>query len=219
MFSVENIVMWSLQFGILFGSIVLHEISHGYAALVLGDTTAKDAGRLSLNPFRHVDRFGTVILPALMLLASGGTFAFGYAKPVPINPYRFANRKAGLAITGAAGPATNVALGVIFALAFRFFAPGPEVAFIPVWWDLLFYAAYINLVLAFFNLIPIPPLDGSRVLQRFLPETLRAAYHKLEPYGFVIIMGIAFLVPGVLDTYLAFTARLLLALLIGVQFG
>lgn len=206
--------MWVLQFGILFGSIVLHEIAHGYSALMLGDTTARDEGRLSLNPFRHVDRFGTVILPVILLIASGGSFAFGYAKPVPINPYRFKNRKVGMAITGAAGPATNIVLGITFGLAFRFLAP--DTALIPVWWDLLFYAAYINLVLAFFNLIPIPPLDGSRVLQRFLPDGISREYHKLEPYGFLIIMGIAFVFPGILDTYLTWTAQLLLAILIGV---
>ena len=214
MFSLEGTVMWVLQFGILFGSIVLHEIAHGYSALMLGDTTARDEGRLSLNPFRHVDRFGTVILPVILLIASGGSFAFGYAKPVPINPYRFKNRKVGMAITGAAGPATNIVLGITFGLAFRFLAP--DTALIPVWWDLLFYAAYINLVLAFFNLIPIPPLDGSRVLQRFLPDGISREYHKLEPYGFLIIMGIAFVFPGILDTYLTWTAQLLLAILIGV---
>lgn len=204
--------VWAFKLTLLFGSIIVHEIAHGYAALMLGDTTARDQGRLTLNPIKHVDPFGTIILPGILLLASGGAYAFGYAKPVPINPWRFKNRKQGMLITGIAGPAVNVVIGISAALVYRFFWVQPTTDLGVILWAAVDYLAFINLILAAFNLIPIPPLDGSRVLQRFLPDALRDAYHRLEPYGFVIIMGISYLFPSVLWVYLDLTAGTVLRL-------
>lgn len=210
-----DVFAWTFKLTLLFGSIIIHEIAHGYAALKLGDTTARDAGRLSLNPIKHVDPFGTLILPAILLVGSGGAYAFGYAKPVPINTWRFKNRKQGMLITGIAGPLANVAIGTVAALVDRFFYQPPTTDLGAIAWAAVSYLAMINFVLAAFNLIPIPPLDGSRVVQRFLSDGARKAYHSIELYGFVIIMGLSFVVPGLLGTYLDYTAGLALRLLYG----
>lgn len=216
-FTLANIALWAARLMILFGSIVLHEISHGYAAYLMGDSTAKFSGRLSLNPLKHVDPFGTVIMPALMLLLSGGNFAFGYAKPVPINPRNFHNERRGMLITGIAGPATNILLAIVTGLIARacIMFGSLSSSFMLVVVSLLYYAAMMNLVLAFFNLIPIPPLDGSRVLQRFLPTKVRDIYHSIEPYGFVIVIGISYFFPNLFEGYLNITALPLLKLLVG----
>jgi len=212
------ILMFALRFLLIVPAIVLHEMAHGYAALWCGDDTAKRAGRLSLNPRVHIDLFGTVLLPALLLLGSGGRFAFGYAKPVPINPYNFHDERKGMMITGIAGPAANLALAIIAGLLVRLLA-APLIALgsgglIAV--QILVFFCQINLVLIFFNLIPIPPLDGSRVVQRFLPPHLRVQYHRLERYGFFIIIGIMILAPWLLNTYFAWTVTPILSLLTGL---
>lgn len=210
--------MWCARLMILFGSIILHEISHGYAAYLLGDPTAKRMGRLTLNPIKHVDVFGTIIMPAAMLLLSGGSFAFGYAKPVPFNPAYFKNERQGMLITGIAGPLANIAIALCSGIAVRVLMVLSPLTntFVQVIIALLYYAVIINLVLAFFNLIPLPPLDGSRVLQRFLPTNMRNAYHRLEPYGFVIIIAISWLLPQALDVYLGVTAFPLASLFSGL---
>lgn len=217
-FTIGNVALWAARLMILFGSIVLHEIAHGYAAYLMGDSTAKRAGRLSLNPLKHVDPFGTIIMPAMMLLLSRGTFAFGYAKPVPINPYNFRNERKGMLITGIAGPATNIVIALVTGLLARvLIAFGSlQSTLVLVVVSLLYYAAMINLILAFFNLIPIPPLDGSRVVQRFLPTKARNAYHSIEPYGFIIVIGISYFLPQLFDGYLNITAMPLLKLLVGI---
>ena len=221
MFDSTQIIQLFVRFLILLPCIVLHEMAHGYAALKMGDETAKRAGRLTLNPIAHIDPFGTIILPLLMLVASGGTFAFGAAKPVPINPWNFRDERKGLLITGIAGPAVNIAIAVIAGVLLRIllvFSPLYSSAVTPVVSAVayvLFSLCYLNLVMTFFNLIPIPPLDGSRVLQRFLPDRARDAYHMLERFGFVIIIAIAWLAPVVLDTYFSITVTPLLRLLIG----
>jgi len=194
--SLDSILMLAIRFALIFPAIVLHEIAHGYVAHLLGDDTAKRAGRLTLNPIPHIDLVGTIILPIVMLVLSGGAFFFGYAKPVPINPRAFKNERMGMALTGVAGPVTNIALGFIVGFATRFI-PFPEQGVALGQLDslvaVLLYFAYANLVLAFFNLIPIPPLDGSRVVQWFLPDRARRAYHSIEPYGFLIIVAITWL--------------------------
>jgi Zn-dependent protease len=183
-----------LQVLLFIPAIILHEVSHGYVAYLLGDPTAKNAGRLTLNPIAHVDLWGTILLPGLMLLASGGTFAIGYAKPVPINPNLMTRSgfQNGMLLTGAAGPATNIVLACVFAVVFRIIhalgAPAIVVYMVE-------FFVLINLVLAFFNLIPIPPLDGSRVVQRFLKGRALAAYHAMEPYGIFIVLIVAFILP------------------------
>jgi len=172
---------------------------------------AKARGRLSLNPLRHVDTFGTIILPALLSFTGGPVF--GYAKPVPINPAYFKDRRAGMTITGLAGPAMNLALAAVSGVASRILVGfGGTLGFIS---DLLYFFAYINLILMCFNLIPIPPLDGSRVLPLFLNREGMLIYHKVERYGFLILFMLIFLVPGAIHTYLEYTALPLLHLFAG----
>ena len=175
-----------LAFFFIFMSIVIHEISHGYAAYLLGDDTAKRSGRLSLNPLNHVDIFGTIILPIILFMTAG--FAFGYAKPVPINPYNFKDYKRGMGITGAAGPLANFAITFILAIVFIILAKlgvSPTVrAF-----DVIKLTMQVNIFLALFNLIPVPPLDGSRIVGAFLSDESYIKYSKLERYGMYIILG------------------------------
>lgn len=153
-------------------SIVLHEVAHGYAANWLGDPTARLSGRLNPNPLVHIDPLGSVIVPALLFLSNAG-FLFGWAKPVPYNPYNLRNQRWGEAMVAAAGPLTNLLLALIFALLIRFAVPlGLPGSF----FELASYIVYINILLACFNAIPIPPLDGSKVLEAFLPYQLRMKY-------------------------------------------
>lgn len=197
-----------MRFAVLFPAIILHEISHGYVAYLLGDPTAKRAGRLTLNPIAHIDPIGTVVMPLALLFLSGGAFFFGYAKPVPFNPRNFKDERTGMLLTGIAGPVTNIVLAIVFGFASRFF-PVPGGVWNPGSFDsvgaFLLYFAYANLVLAFFNLVPIPPLDGSRVLQWILPDSLRDAYHSLERFGFIILIALTWFVPGIFNAYLAMT--------------
>ncbi len=172
---------------ILFFSVVVHEFCHGYVALLNGDETARMMGRLTLNPIPHIDLFSTILLPVILLLATGGRFAIGMAKPVPINPFNFRSYDRGMLTVGLAGPVSNIALGTVLALLSRVFSPG-------IAKDILFLGGYINFILAFFNLIPIPPLDGSRILSVFLPGNIRYRYEQIERYGIFIVM--AFLLLG-----------------------
>jgi len=212
---LSNIGVLMLRFALLFPAIILHEVAHGYTAYLLGDPTAKRMGRLTLNPIKHVDPVGTVILPIALLVMSGGAFFFGYAKPVPFNPRNFKNERTGMLLTGIAGPVTNIALAVVFGIGLRFF---PETG--PVWLGYVFtglyYFAYFNLVLAFFNLVPVPPLDGSRVLQWFLPDALRDAYHSLERYGFLALIALTWVFPGLFSAYLNVTVEPVFRLLTGM---
>lgn len=162
---------------ILIISVILHEMAHGYAANWLGDPTARLQGRLSPNPLVHIDPFMSVILPAILLL-SGSPFLFGAAKPVPYNPYNLTNQKWGEAIVAVAGPAANIALAIIFALIIRFsdMLPMVSTAFL----TLSLQVVILNLFLAFFNLVPIPPLDGSKILPNFLPFSLRLKYERFR---------------------------------------
>ncbi|OYD15936.1 site-2 protease family protein [candidate division WOR-3 bacterium JGI_Cruoil_03_51_56] len=167
---------------ILFG-LTFHEFSHGYVAYRLGDPTAKMMGRLTLNPLKHLDPIGTI---ALFL------FHFGWAKPVPIDPRYFRNPTRDMALSAAAGPAANLVVAAIAGLIFRiliFFGISGFLASIAI------YFVLFNLILCFFNLIPIPPLDGSRLLYYFLPPNLAARYAQLERYGFLILLGIIFVGP------------------------
>jgi len=214
----QLILLFLFKFIIVIPSIVFHEVAHGYAALWCGDPTAKYAGRLSFNPLKHVDLMGTVVIPLIMLIGSGGRFAFGYAKPVPINPYRFRDQRQGLLITGIAGPLANLALAVGSGLIVRLLSLLPVETNALLWvLDVGFqFLCQINLWLMFFNLIPLPPLDGSRILQRFLPTSLRDSYHELERYGFLIVIFVLFVMPGVLSTYYAWTVMPIFRLLTGL---
>lgn len=182
--------------------LIPHEVAHGIVALWLGDPTAKRAGRLSLNPLRHLDPIGSVVLPLALILIRHLTGApvvvFGWAKPVPINPYYFRDPWRGMVWVGLAGPTTNVLLGALaMGLARLFFALGARSS-----WIFTFLALYglISLLIAFFNLIPLPPLDGSRVLAYFLPNRWRTELLRLEQFGIIVV--VVLLVLGVLDVVL-----------------
>lgn len=169
-------------------AITLHEAAHGYAAFHYGDDTAKVMGRVSMNPLRHIDPLGTIILPGLLLL-SGSPVLFGYAKPVPVNFSRLRNPRRDSVIVAAAGPATNILLAYISALLFHvlvFFPLNVQ----PALQEMLSFSVLINVMLAIFNMIPIPPLDGGRVAVGLLPDVLARPLARLEPYGIFIIFGL-----------------------------
>jgi len=180
-----------VKFIALILAVVIHEFAHGYAAFLLGDPTAKRAHRLTLNPLAHLDIFGSIILP-LILVLSNSPILLGWAKPVPFNPRYFRDPRRGIMIVGAAGPLTNFAAALLSAVIFRFIAPLPHLVAV-----FLFFFCATNLILGIFNLIPIPPLDGSRIVMGILPENLVPAYLRLESFGFIIIFALLFL--GVLD--------------------
>ena len=191
----EVIVLFVIKLVALGFSISLHEIAHGYAAYKMGDPTAAYSNRLTLNPLAHIDLFGSIILP-LILIVTGSPVLLGWAKPVPINPYHFQNLKRGMMITAAAGPLTNFALAVVGGTLFHWVAPFSDV----LAWFLAYFCA-TNVALGVFNLIPIPPLDGSRVLYGLLPRGLDDRYISIERYGMFILFGLLYL--GVLDWVIA----------------
>jgi len=166
---------------ILLLSMMMHELAHGWVAYRLGDPTAKNRGRLSINPIRHLDPIGTSMF-IITYLFSG--FVFGWAKPIPVSPYYFKNRQRGMAIVGAAGPITNFIIAVIFALVLNWIAPSPDSRLFIVLW-LVFQ---INVVLGLFNLIPIPPLDGSRVLGGLLPRSAYEKWVAVDRYGMLLVL-------------------------------
>jgi Zn-dependent protease len=177
-----------LIFVVLLYSVILHEIAHGYTALRLGDTTARDTGRLSLNPIKHIDPFGTVLLPLLLHLAQS-PILFGWAKPVPVNPYLMRDPRRSMMLVSASGPLTNITLAVSFALALRYLPASTP----PLLVDLFVFSCYINIILALFNLLPVPPLDGSKLLAGILPVNLSQPYLRLERYGIFIILPFLYL--------------------------
>ena len=192
----EKLLFALLSFSALVPAIMLHEVAHGYAALMCGDRTAKEAGRLSLNPLRHVDPFMSVILPAILAL-SGSRILFGGAKPVPIDLRRCRDPMKAYWITAIAGPASNLAQAALGAILFRVLVHILPDARISVYL-LYFLISYIvtNAVLMVFNLVPIPPLDGSRVVTVLLPPDLRWRYMQLERWGLFIVFALLFWVPG-----------------------
>jgi len=173
---------------VLVFSVILHEYVHGWVAYLLGDPTAKDQGRLTLNPIPHIDPFMTVIVPIMLLILSGGRWALGGAKPVPVNPLNFRRPRKGMMIVGAAGPATNLALSGAFALVFRIArAAGVMEGGMAAG---LVGAVMVNAILAFFNLIPVPPLDGSRIVAGILPRDAAMAYDQLGRFGLFIVLAL-----------------------------
>jgi Zn-dependent protease len=198
-------------------AITLHEAAHGYAALALGDDTARQAGRLSLNPLRHIDRVGTILLPGLLLVFQLLTihrvvFMFGWAKPVPVSAWKFRNPRRGMAAVAVAGPAMNFFLAWVGALLL----PSPDgasggagsvdyleaaVAQNPLVGLFLFYFLLTNLVLGLFNLLPIPPLDGGRIAVGLLPLELARRWAQLERYGILLVILLVFLLPHLIPGF------------------
>jgi len=166
---------------VVFYSIIIHEVSHAYAGYLLGDDSAKRAGRLSFNPLVHIDPFGTVLLPLLLYITAG--FIWGYAKPVPYNPYNFRSFKRDSGLTALAGPVSNILIAILFALIYHI-SGNMVLIFITRW------VIFFNLLLAFFNLIPFPPLDGSKVLGMFLPDQLYLKWTMQERKGMILLFGI-----------------------------
>ncbi|MFH1856976.1 MAG: site-2 protease family protein [Candidatus Omnitrophota bacterium] len=184
-----NLTEFFLFFVILIFSISLHEVFHGWTAYKLGDPTAKLMGRLTLNPIAHIDPIGTIFLPIVTFLFAG--VPFGYAKPVPINYYNLRNPKKDMILIGFAGPAANFSIAFLLALVLK---TGLTPLFIT---QLFMSGIFINIFLGVFNLVPIPPMDGSRVVTGILPNELAASYLKLEPFGFIIVLAMLYF--GLID--------------------
>lgn len=184
---------------ILIPSVIVHEVAHGLVALRLGDTTARDQGRLTLNPVPHIDPFGSVIVPGILALS--GANVWGWAKPVPVVPQRFKRPTEGMAITALAGPATNLLLAAIVARIGPFVQVGDRIGVTQngLWARYVFFIMFVNVALAVFNMLPIPPLDGSRLLPLVLSDRGRAVYHRISEYGFLILLAIVLIFDELLE--------------------
>jgi len=182
-----------LQLTILLFSVMLHEISHGSVANLLGDPTAKNAGRLTLNPLKHLDPLGSFIVPFILYFTTAGSFVFGWAKPVPFNPFLLKNPKKDSALIALAGPLSNISLALFFGLFLRIGLTQGLFLTLPVFVSVLQYIVLINLFLAFFNALPVPPLDGSKIFFGFLPDRFAPFFYFLERnYLLVLFLVILF---------------------------
>lgn len=218
---------------LLMFSAIIHEVAHGWVAYLCGDTTAKDAGRLTLNPFKHLDPFGSVILPLIMAFLGGVVFAF--AKPVPYNPYNLKHRRRDEVFVSLAGPASNIIQALIGACAFRLLlvyiathsgsytaAALPLIGQSPVAFGLTVFSTYVwvNLMLCFFNLIPLPPLDGSKIICYFLKGEALEKYYEIQRYAMPILLIVLYILPRInldpVGAYLNVTAGSLFSVLLGM---
>jgi Zn-dependent protease len=202
--TVLNIVITIAVFIIV---IVAHEFAHGYAAYKMGDNTAKQAGRLTLNPIKHLDLVGTIILPAVLMLM--GSPVIGWAKPVPVNPYNFKNPRKGMFLTSLAGPGANFCLALVFAAILKL----DLVSSGSLGGVFLLSGLYISLILGIFNMMPIPPLDGANIVASILPPRYAQTFMRIERYGFIIILGLLYL--GVFNKVLIPILKVLVRLLVG----
>lgn len=187
---MNEILLAIFQFVVFMFSAIVHEVSHGLAAYKLGDDTAKQMGRLSLDPRKHLDPFGSLLLPLFLLIVRSPVL-FGWAKPVPYNPANLKNPKIGAALIGLAGPTSNILLAIIFGILIRVLAVsfGPKIAAFLIMLNVI---VFINIMLAIFNLVPIPPLDGSKLLFAVLPYKYYRLQNALETYGGVILLFFIF---------------------------
>ncbi len=192
----------ALLLGVLFASVILHEVTHGVVALGFGDDTAQKAGRLTLNPLPHVDLFGTLVLPTVLVLA--GASPFGWAKPVPVSPRKLRSPRNHTVVVSVAGPATNIVLALLAALVLR--SLHPDTALLTLYGAdasladrALFSLGAVNVILAVFNLIPIPPLDGSALVERLLPARWWPPYLRVRQYSMVILLVLVLALPGALN--------------------
>ncbi|MFC1756449.1 site-2 protease family protein [Patescibacteria group bacterium] len=230
-----EIVLIVFQVAILIMSVVIHEVSHGMAALWLGDQTAKYAGRLTLNPLKHLDPWGSFIVPFFMILTFG--FGFGWAKPVPYNPYNLRDQKNGPAIVGVAGPLSNIIIALIFGLAARFVPLSAVVktsiysglirfdfeslvvaisgSFASIFFLLFVMIVFVNVILAFFNLIPIPPLDGSKLLFSIVPMRTGTKI-MFEQFGFFFLLIFIFMFSGLLGKFLFTMISIFFRYIVGI---
>lgn len=230
-YSVDRLISIAVTVLLVMFSAIVHEVAHGWAALRCGDATAKEAGRLTLDPRAHLDGFGSVILPLVMALIGGPVFAF--AKPVPYNPYRLRRPRRDELIVALAGPASNLLQALLGALVLRLaWDPIVDAALsgalplevVSLLLDVLTTYVSVNLVLCFFNLIPLPPLDGSKVVLFFLAGRARARYYELQGYSMAILLAALYVLPGLLridplSAYLDATAGSVMRVLLGWAVG